>query len=214
MSDDTNPPTPNLENNSSPEQVRIEELLALPSVWVEPSQDLPTQALADWQAHILTTSPLPVAGRSVGSISTVAKPTLRKTMIGAGLLGAAAATLIFLGIGIVRRAPSPNLRIAFTATALAPNAQGKADLRETDSGWEVKLDTRELGRLDDGRYYEAWLEGPKGTVSLGTFHTGANVTLWAGVEVDEYETMAITIEQEDGATTSSFKRVLVAPLKP
>ena len=126
----------------------------------------------------------------------------------------AAASALFAGITVARRPPAPDLRLTLTATALAPDASGRATLTETNSGWQIKLDTRGLVRLDKGRYYEAWLEGPNGIVSIGTFHTGANVTVWAGVEADEYTTLTITIEQEDGNPASSLQRVLIAPIKP
>ena len=106
----------------------------------------------------------------------------------------------------------PNLRLTFASTALAPQAGGRARLTETSSGWQIQLDTRGIARLDNGRYYEAWLEGSKGIVSIGTFHTGARVTLWAGVEADEYTALTVTVEDEDGDPASSLRRVLTAAI--
>ena len=217
------------------ELARVHAVLATSAVWIEPAADLedrvldalhraarrPTnQATSDATArheHAPTGSPLapPVRPNDGQVLTPTGKAANRwRARVGGALVGLAAASALFAGITIARRPPAPNLRLTLAATALAPDADGHATLTETNSGWQIKLDTRGLVRLDKGRYYEAWLEGPKGIVSIGTFHTGANVTVWAGVEADEYTTLTITIEQEDGNPASSLQRVLTAPIKP
>ena len=49
-------------------------------------------------------------------------------------------------------------RGALGPTALAPGASGNATLTKTSSGWRIELDATGLPRLDNGRFYEAWLK--------------------------------------------------------
>jgi hypothetical protein len=174
-----------------------------------------------WQSHLAVevsdsaTAPETAdVERATPSVVPVSDRRRRWRAATSAVAGAAAAALVFVGITLARHGPPPKLRVALMPTALAPGSGGQAKLRETSSGWEIKLDTHNLVRLDHGRYYEAWFEGPKGIVSVGTFHTGAKITLWSGVEADEYETLTVTVEQEDGNPASSLQRVLTASLKP
>ena len=192
---------------------RIHALLSLPGTWAEPDPALEERVLAGVRR---------AAGSRPGPDCTAAavlQPTGRATRawrprLAGALVGVAAASLLFVGIAVARRPAPPKLSLSLVATGVAPGARGTAKLTETSSGWQIRLDTRGLARLDNGRYYEAWLEGPKGIVSIGTFHTGAKVTLWAGVEADEYAQLTVTIEQEDGNPASSLQRVLSAPIGP
>ena len=68
---------------------------------------------------------------------------------------------------------------------------------------------RGLPRLDNGRFYEAWLRNPEGIlVSVGTFNEPANVTLWSGVSPRTFTAFAVTEEEADGNPASSGRRVL------
>jgi Anti-sigma-K factor rskA len=205
---DLPPPGPGAAPSASPDELaRVEALLALPAAWIEPDATLEARVVA--AIAQLT----PAADEATAAVVALRPARRWRGRVVAALVGAAAASIAFVGIGLTHRAPSPNLRAALAPTAVLPAAGGKANLRETTSGWEIKLDTHDLPR-EKGRYYEAWLEGPKGTVSVGTFHTGGKVTLWAGVEADEYDTLVITIEQEDNNPAQSSDRVvLTAPLK-
>ena len=87
---------------------------------------------------------------------------------------------------------------------------GNATLTKTDSGWQIELDASGLQRLDDGRFYEAWLKNGEGVlVPIGTFNEGHEVTLWAGVSPKEFTTVTVTRERADGDQTSSGEKVLV-----
>jgi hypothetical protein len=98
-------------------------------------------------------------------------------------------------------------------TALVPGARGEATLTKTTSGWRIELDASGLPRLDDGRFYEAWLRNDDGVlVPVGTFNDGRNVTLWAGVSPKDFATFTVTRERADGDQGSSGEKVLVATI--
>ena len=81
------------------------------------------------------------------------------------------------------------------------------------SGWEAKLSVAGLPHLANGRYYEAWLKNATGTlVPVGTFNDARQVTLWSGVPVTQFRTLAVT-EQRVGAVRSSGVRVLIGTIK-
>ena len=97
--------------------------------------------------------------------------------------------------------------------ALAP--YGTARLEKTTSGWRIELEAKQLPRLDDGRFYQAWLRNDAGVlVPVGTFNEGKNVILWAGVSPQEFGTISVTREQADGDQSSSGDKVLVGRLEP
>jgi hypothetical protein len=103
--------------------------------------------------------------------------------------------------------------MALTATDLSPGAEGSATLTRTDSGWRIELDATGLPRLDEGRFYEAWLRNEDGVlVSVGTFNEPTNVTLWSGVSPRAFPAFAVTEEQADGDPASSGLRVLTGQL--
>ena len=56
---------------------------------------------------------------------------------------------------------------------LSPGATGDATLTKTSSGWRIELDATGLPRLENGRFYEAWLRNTAGVlVPIGTFNEG------------------------------------------
>jgi anti-sigma-K factor RskA len=129
------------------------------------------------------------------------------------LAGAALAAVIVVAVGVVLRdsvTSTQRFHAALAATDLAPGADGKATLTKTSSGWMIEFDASGLPRLDDGRFYEAWLKNADGTlVPIGTFNEGREVTLWAGVSPVDYPTLTVTRERADGDQTSSGEKVLV-----
>ena len=67
-------------------------------------------------------------------------------------------------------------------TDVVPGASGSGSARRTDSGWRIELDASGLPRLDDGRFYQAWLRNDDDVlVPIGTFNEGRDVVLWSGV---------------------------------
>ncbi|MFL5938283.1 MAG: anti-sigma factor, partial [Gaiellaceae bacterium] len=103
---------------------------------------------------------------------------------------------------------------ALAATDVAPGASGDATLTKTSSGWRIELDATGLPRLDDGRFYEAWLKNAAGLlVPIGTFNEGREVTLWAGVSPLQFTALTVTRERADGDQASSGEKVLVGAVE-
>jgi Anti-sigma-K factor rskA len=130
----------------------------------------------------------------------------------AALLGAAAASVLTLGVVRVLSRTPVEATSALVAPATKPGATGTAKMRETNSGWEIRLDAPDLKRLDTPFYYEAWVFSAKGDISVGTFHSGTDVVLWAGVEIDEYPELIITIEEEDNNPIASGVIAIAGPI--
>jgi len=128
------------------------------------------------------------------------------------LAGAAAVAVLAAIVGLRalgNEESGPQFRAALAATELAPNASGAATLTKTDSGWRIELDATGLPRLEDDRFYEAWLKNDAGElIPVGTFNEGEDVTLWAGVSPKEYTTLTVTRERADGDQASSGEKVL------
>ena len=94
---------------------------------------------------------------------------------------------------------------------LSPGARAHATLTQTTSGWRIELDASGLPRLDNGRFYEAWLKNQNGVlVPIGTFNQGGRIVmLWAGVSPRDFPTFTVTEESADGNQASSGRVVLV-----
>ena len=134
------------------------------------------------------------------------------------LIGAAAAATVVVavavGLGVFGSSTSgERFHASLAATGLAPGASGNATLTKTSSGWRIELDATGLPRLDNGRFYEAWLKNPAGVlVPVGTFNEGRKVTLWAGVSPETFTALSVTREEADGNQASSGRKVLVAKI--
>jgi anti-sigma-K factor RskA len=128
---------------------------------------------------------------------------------------ATAAVVIAVAVGILGSGrSSERLHAALGPTAALPDAAGEATLRKMTSGWRIELHAAGLPRLDNGRFYEAWLKNDAGVlVPVGTFNEGTNVTLWAGVSPKEYRTLTVTRERDDGNQGSSGQKVLVGTVQ-
>jgi anti-sigma-K factor RskA len=131
------------------------------------------------------------------------------------LIGAAAAAAVVVavavGLGVFGSGTSgERFHAALAGTGLAPGVSGEATLTKTSSGWRIELDATGLPRLDNGRFYEAWLRNPAGVlVPVGTFNEGRKVTLWAGVSPKTFTALSVTREEADGDQASSGRKVLV-----
>jgi hypothetical protein len=127
-----------------------------------------------------------------------------------GVVAAAAAVVVAVGVAVSRSEPSGvQFHAALGPTGLAPGARGDATLTKTTSGWRIELDATGLPRLDDGRFYQAWLRNPAGTlVPIGSFNEGKDVTLWAGVSPEDFRLLTVTRERADDDQSSSGEKVL------
>jgi anti-sigma-K factor RskA len=132
----------------------------------------------------------------------------RRLALGAAVTATALAAIIGLVV-LGQGASAQRFHAALGPTDLVPNARGEAVLTKTSSGWRIELDASGLPRLDNGRFYEAWLRNAAGVlVPIGTFNEGRNVTLWAGVSPKIFTTFTVTREQADGDQRSSGEKVL------
>ena len=127
--------------------------------------------------------------------------------------GAAVAAVLVVAVGITvlsSGSSAQRFQAALGPTSLAPGAKGKATLTKTPSGWRIQLTATGLPRLENGRFYEAWLRNTSGVlVPIGTFNDGRHVTLWAGVSPKDFSTLTVTRERADGNQGSSGEKVLV-----
>ena len=125
---------------------------------------------------------------------------------------AATAAVLAIAVGVVvftTATERRRFRVSLAATVLAPGARGEATFTRTASGWRIQLDATGLPRLQNGRFYEAWLRNAAGVlVPVGTFNEGRHVTLWAGVSPESFTTLTVTRERADGDQRSSGQKVL------
>jgi hypothetical protein len=180
-------------------------LLADDATWVEPAPDL-----EDLVVGSIAAAPRPTATRwSTSSRRTTSwvRPLL------AGL--AAAAAIVFAVFLLSRGDKEATFATGqLSGTELATSATARTMVYQDTSGFRIELRPRHLPRLEDGRFYQAWLKGPQGTVPIGTFSEGRGdwVTLWSGVSPVDYPTLTVTIEEPDGNQASSGHKVLSGDL--
>jgi hypothetical protein len=125
--------------------------------------------------------------------------------------GVAAGFVIALGVTQIEVGGQAS-KVALSATDLAPGASGTARAIDRPAGVEIELDIDGLGRAEPGTFYQAWVKGEKGLVSIGTFHSGGHVVLWSGVDTRDYPALSVTLEPEDGDPASSGVRLFTADL--
>ncbi len=183
----------------------LRALLADPSVWAEPAPDLEDRIVASIGAEG-TPEPVPPPAEA----GAPWRPR-RRLVMAAGGLAAAIALVVGLAIGLSSAGPPPQqFSVALAGTSLAPDASGSATMTQTTAGWKVVLHATGLVRLDNGRFYQAWLKNGVGIlVPIGTFNQGPTVTLWSGVYPQDFPTLTVTEQTANGNPASSEQRVLV-----
>ncbi|HEX3312702.1 MAG TPA: anti-sigma factor [Streptosporangiaceae bacterium] len=180
---------------------RLRDLLADPDGWAEPPAGLLAQITATIDSERATPT---VGDRRRRQIR--ARRTVRA---GAAALLAAAAVVI--GI-VVTRGPATT-DVALAGTRLAPAASATAKLHATPSGLAIELDVSGLPPSAPGYFYQAWMKGPRGLVTIGTFHMRGGpgtVELWSAVSLADYPAITVTREPEDGNPASSGQVVLTS----
>jgi hypothetical protein len=211
---------PSLDSVERAELDELRALLADEAMWAVPADDLEDRvvaAVAD--ASTSAPAPLPPPASSTPVAPITSSPSVRRRSGGAGrrgwmiaVGGIAAALALVLGAGFLATRDddsTDSFDMALAPTDVVPDASGDATLTKTDSGWRIELDATGLPRLDNGRFYEAWLRNPEGVlVSVGTFNEPADVTLWSGVSPRTFTAFAVTEEEADGNPASSGRRVL------
>jgi hypothetical protein len=186
---------------------RVRDLLADESVWAAPAPEGVEDLIAAIRAEPavrpdVEARPTPASSR---------RPARRRPVVVA--LAAAAALVVVLGVvGIVARSGDDAGReFDVAGTELAPDAAAVATVDERGSGVAIELDVRGLPPAEPGTYYQGWVKGADGLVTVGTFHLRGGddtVELWSGVPLDRYPTLTVTLQEEGGGPESSGRVVL------
>lgn len=199
---------------SSEDDRIIQELLAAPSMWAEPDPSLEDRVVAAVTTQAAR-GRIQTPPRSVPRRATRRPARRPVAIIGATAAAAAVIVAVAFTANSVRGTSTPHLTAALAPSVSGSGVSATADLTRTAAGWRVDLHTRGLPRLDNGRFYEAWMKNDAGVlVAIGTFNQGPNVTLWSGVSPDEFSTITITAQQANGDARSSGVRVLAGTIKP
>lgn len=178
----------------------IRGVLAEGATWAEPPQQVADGLLAV------------VAEDQVSSVREVPSAPKSRWPLVAAVVGSAAAVvaLVFSTISVLD-SESQTL-LAMTGTEVEPGASGQAAVGPTGSGWWIRLELAGLPPAPDGTFYEGWVWSDDGEgVSIGTFHLrgGAEpVILWSGVEMSDYPSIWVTLENEDEGPEASDLVVL------
>lgn len=192
---------------------RLSALLAEPEMWDDPDPDAEASIVAAIAAAAATehTGPArtPDAGgadEAEASKNVVAISAVRR-WIAPFLAGAAAVLLVVAAVAIVPGGDADVVAVAMAGTPEAPDASATADVAATPLGTRIEFDVTGLPPAPEGSYYEAWLrQSPEVGVSAGTFHLrggDGEIELWAGVGLDEYPLVTVTLQREgDGAESS------------
>lgn len=187
-------------------------LLADPAMWAEPDPHLENSVVAAIAAAARSASPVAareVAAREVAAGERARRPR-RTFLYWAAGAAAAAVIAVAVAIGVGGGTHATTFSAALSGTSLAPAASGQATMTQTNAGWDITLHVSGLPRLDNGRFYQAWLKNPAGVlVPIGTFNQSGDITLWAGVPPAEFPTITITRQRANGNPASSGQRVLV-----
>jgi hypothetical protein len=178
---------------------RLRDLLADPDGWAEPPAGLLGQILAGTGTG---------TGSAAGRDDRRRQIQMRRT-VRAGAAALLAAAAVVTGI-VVTRGPATT-DVVLAGTRLAPAASATAKLHATPSGLAIELDVSGLPPSPPGYYYQAWMKGPRGLVTIGTFHLRGGpgtVELWSAVSLTDYPAITVTREPEDGNPASSGQVVL------
>ncbi len=189
---------------------RLAALLADPAVWERPersSEDDVVAAItaARLEEHRIDAEALPAA------VTRLRRSTRWFTPV---VAGAAAVVLLVAGALIIGAFDDPDegVLVALEGTDEAPGATAEADIADTPAGTRIIIAVEDLPPAPEGTYYEAWLrQSPEIGVSAGTFHLrggDAEIELWAGVSLDDYPIVTVTLQEEGGGAASSGVVVL------
>lgn len=194
-------------------------ILGMSALWAEPSPDLGSHVVARISSEILVVSEQllrttphshPEFDAEAQSVRFGIRSRTSKMFATAAGLAIVVGSTSFL---LFRQTAEPSFSFVLAATSLLPDAVGKVKITPIRSGLKIELRATGLPRRDGSKFYEAWLKGPKGLVPVGTFHSGENVVLWAGVAFQDFPTLTIT-EEEVGDQNSSGKKVLFGTTIP
>lgn len=141
--------------------------------------------------------------------------THRRLLAAVSAVAAVAAVLVISVVTFQVGPDGGGASFAVAGTELAPDAHGVVEVEETGSGVALSLTVEGLAPAPPGSYYQAWLRGPRGLVTIGTFHLRGGddtVELWSGVDIDRYPTLTVTLQEEGGGQESSGQVVISGEL--
>jgi len=185
---------------------RLRALLGDELVW-----EVPPEELEELVVHAITNEAAAVVA-PVSHRARRSRPTGRVVAVAAAI---AASIAVVSAIGLLNRDRGYTVDIA--GTDLARRASGHVTVGEEGSGFSIELDVEGLAPAPVGYYYQGWVRGDEGGVTIGTFHArdgGEGILLWSGVDVGEYHTLNITIQEEGAGPVSSGELVMTADLSP
>jgi len=159
----------------------------------------------------------PVVEAPVGDLSA---RRARRSRVVWGLAAAAAVAVAFAAGALTTDGsspPTPSGREFLAAgSPLAPAASATVTVAKGGAGFSVQLELHSLPAAAQGSYYAAWLRGPDGLMSVGTFHgrdLGPPFKLWSGVDPARYPEFFVTLQLEGGPTDPSDRVVLRGMLR-
>lgn len=178
----------------------LRDVLSREATWAEAPPEVADQLLASIESE---TPPEPES-------TTRDRPSWLAPV--AAVIGLAAVAALIAGLAGVFSPEADGQVVAIEGTDLHPEAIGQAEIRETESGWWIRLDISDLPPASEGTYYEGWVWNDQGDgVSIGTFHLRGgdeSVALWSGVDPASYPAIWVTLEDEDGDPSASDRIVM------
>jgi Anti-sigma-K factor rskA len=187
---------------------RLLAILRQEELWVDPPANLEDRTLAALRAE-RDTGP----GPTVDEFAVARERRSRRRRWAPMLVAAAAAVAVgFVATVAVTGNEPDSAVVTLAGTELEPDAAGRATIASMDSGFEIELDISGLPPAPAGAYYQGWLRNEDGdAVTIGTFHGREgtdDIILWSGVDVADYPTLTVTIQQERAGAESSGQVVL------
>jgi Anti-sigma-K factor rskA, C-terminal len=186
------------------------------ALWVEPPAGLADSIVSAIAAERALAPRPPVTGMPSGMPTAQPKTSARRRRSRAtwwiGAAAAAAVAALAIGVVVTRGDGDTVEQFAIGGTELDSDATATAELTDLPNGVAIKLDISDLDPAPEGHYYQGWVRSDEGeTVTIGTFHMrggDGTVTLWSGVDVAEYPTLTVTLQEEGAGPESSGQVVL------
>ena len=187
-----------------------------PALWSSPAPGLGTSiaaAIHERRAHDVATAEREGLGRQSRRARAARRSRLRPFL-------AAAAAVIVVTAGVVAVGqlrgggddPPSATGLDIDGTDLASEASATATVNTGGNGVAIVLDIEGLESAPEGSFYQGWVHNAEGDlVTIGTFHMrdgDGRVTLWSGVDVADYPTLTVTLQDEGASADSSGQTVL------
>jgi hypothetical protein len=182
------------------------------AVWVEPPAGLADSIIAAIAAERAVAPRTPVVAMPSAQPRASARRHRSRATWWIGAAAAAAVAVLAVGVVVSRDDSETVEQFSIAGTELDSDAAATAELNDLPNGVAIKLDISDLDPAPDGFYYQGWVRSDDGeTVTIGTFHMrggDGTVTLWSGVDVAEYPTLTVTLQEEGAGPESSGQVVL------